>query len=974
MKNLAGKVGHLLIAGILVMAGCGGKGDPGAAGSPGENGTDGINGTNGDAGPQGKPGANGANGVNGDAGLQGKPGANGANGDAGVSTALLSVTITNSLSPANAPVPVPNATVTLTPAVTTALKTDAKGSASVTLPIGDYTLSISATGYTTATQDVELVAGIPEALAIKLVPTAKVVAVATASSNGTAQDPGATVTLNGSATVYDGSTPTAYSWAQTGGPTATLAGATTQTPTLTMPSAATIKAALVGYLQMPVRLGVLGINPYSITQATTVVLTLTVTTSSGSYNTTVNVSATAPFQVTSGLRNVPTGVPQLLQASGTLANGTTAATTWNWTVTSAPGGSKATITDAATQYPIFTPDQIGDYVLSEATTGGSLKLYAGTWQGAIGSIDAADGLPDKPTACSYCHKASPDGFVLQNGASAPDIWQEWRQTGHAVIVPENIDAPGNHWTFASCGSCHSVGYNTLASANNGGADDVQAVANWQQPAGAPGVYESMFQSTNVNIQTLAGLMNVQCDNCHGPTNSDGHSAGQNVPLVDQAARVSLSAEVCGQCHGEPLHHGRYQEWQLSGHANGALAIQRAVANPANDNATTGDNSVNSCARCHSAEGYVAWEAQSEARGFDFNHVIQGAANNGNGGNATGTELRALGLTPTGVHPQTCATCHDPHNVGKTSGLPNTTNVRVQGDIAMLASGFAAPGLGQGAVCATCHNSRNGLHDDTVTSYSASGVSTPHDSTVADVFLGQNAYFVTPGQRGGHSYITNTCANCHMELTLPPASLSNTASTNHTFTADMTICKNCHGAFDGGSIQTATQASLSSLATFIGTQGGKAYNGMVFWTRARRIPANANDTTAVYSHAASTGTDLSGYNVKVDLTSGVNSVVSGVLLENSSNLQITLANPIQIQWTDGTAPVAVSTFIITQTSVRSDDGTGNAPTNTYPVSLSGNLAKAIWNYIILYREGSFGIHNPGFTNLVIGATMSQDLTK
>ena len=908
MRNLAGKVGHLLIASVLVLAGCGGKGDPGAAGGPGQNGTNGINGLNGDAGPQGTNGANGdagpqgKPGAPGDAGAQGKPGAT---GDAGVSTALLSLTINNSLTGKG----VSGAKVTLTPAVPTTLAAaDGSGDTSATLPIGDYTLSISATGYTTLTQDVELVAGQPEPLTLKLVPTANVVAVATAGSGTTAQAPGATVALTGSVNVYDGSTGAAYSWAQTGGPTATLAGATTQTATLTMPSATTIKAALVGYLQMPVRLAVLGINPYSITQATTVVLTLTANTSSGSYNTTVNVTATAPFQVTSGLRNVPIGVPQLLQASGTLTDGVTAATTWNWTIKSAPAGSKATITDATTQYPIITPDIAGDYTLSEATTGGSLTLYAGTWQGDIGSIDATDGLPDKPTACSYCHKESPDNFVLTNSAQAPDIWQEWRQTGHAVIVPENIDAPGNHWSLTSCGSCHSVGYDPQASVNNGGAYNVQQVANWQQPPGAPGAYESMFQSTNVNIQTLAGLMNVQCDNCHGPTNSDGHSAGQNVPLVDQAARVNLSSEVCGQCHGEPLKHGRYQEWQLSGHANYALAIQRAVANPASDNATTGDNSVNSCARCHSAEGYVAWEAQSEARGFDFNHVIQGAANNGNNGNATGTELRALGLTPTGVHPQTCATCHDPHNVGKTSGLPNTTNVRVQGDIAMLASGFAASGLGQGAVCATCHNSRNGLHNDTVTTYGSTGIATPHDSTVADVLLGENAYFVTPGQRGGHSYITNTCANCHMELTLPPASLSNEASTNHTFNADLTICKNCHGAFDGGSLQSSNTTAIAGMESYMGTGLAKALNGQIIWVRARRVPASSTDTTAVYSHA--TSTDLSQYNVQVDLsTASGNSITSASVFQNGSSFQVTLANSVQIQWTDGTAPVAVSTFIV-----------------------------------------------------------------
>ncbi len=79
-------------------------------------------------------------------------------------------------------------------------------------------------------------------------------------------------------------------------------------------------------------------------------------------------------------------------------------------------------------------------------------------------------------------------------------------------------------------------------------------------------------------------------------------------------------------------------------------------------------------------------------------LLQGAANNGNGGNATGTELRALGLTAAEVHPQTCATCHDPHAEGSIAGVvPNNATVRVTGDIAMTAGGFAATGMGRGAV-------------------------------------------------------------------------------------------------------------------------------------------------------------------------------------------------------------------------------------------------------------------------------------
>ncbi len=1026
MKNLAGKVSRLLLAGTLVMSGCSGdKGDSGAKGNTGDagpigkTGTPGTNGTSSDAGTgtpgkdgasgkDGAPGKTGDAGTNGSPGTPGTPGAPGAPGDAGkdgdpgVSTAPVTLTITNSLTNAA----VAGATLTLSPTLATSLAaTDASGKTSGILPIGTYSVSIAATGYTTATQSVGLVAGVPTAVTVKLVPVAKVVA--NAGADVTGQAPGATVALTGTATAYDGSTGTTYTWTLPTDSPATIANANTATPSVTLPSVAAIQTALIADLTSatdvtsatngdPIRrLDVIGINPHSIETATTVTLTETVATSSGTYTDTVNVVATSPFQVTSGLRNVPLGIPQLLQGDPGV--------TWAWTVASAPAGSAATITNPATQFPIFTPDLLGTYVLSEASGKGSLKLYAGTWVGAIGGIDPVDGLPIKPPdpSCGSCH----------DDVTAPDKWVDWRKTGHPVIVPENVDVAGGHWSFTACASCHSVGYNT--SATNGGADEtyqkiLTANPTWTFPSGAPLAYENMFKDTSAqstDVIKLASMMNVQCENCHGPNGSAGHKTTKTgLATTDVNARVSLKAEVCGQCHGEPTRHGRYQQWQDSKHANTSLAMQRGAADgstalpayPASDTtncdatcqaawASTGSNG-NHCARCHTGEGYVIWQDQSQTteRAGNFNMKIQGAA-----GDATLTEVVAYGLVKANVHSQTCATCHDPHDVGKTAQEQpfidpttgnltdptknNTTNVRVMGDIAMLPAGFPAIGLGKGAICSTCHNGRNGAHNDTVTAYGSSGISTPHDSTAAEALLGQNVYFVPNGQRGGHSFIANACVNCHMELTPQPPNYSYPGTgTNHSFAADMSICKNCHGAFDGGSIQTATKAALSNLTTFIGTQGGKAFNGKVFWARALRIPANENDTTSVYSHAAATGSsDLTPYNVLVDLTS--NSVVSGVLVEDTSNLQITLATPINIQWTDGSAPVAVSTFIISLTNVRSDDGTGTAATTTYPVSLTGNLAKAIWNYITLYREGSFGIHNPGFTNTVIGATMAQNLS-
>ena len=62
--------------------------------------------------------------------------------------------------------------------------------------------------------------------------------------------------------------------------------------------------------------------------------------------------------------------------------------------------------------------------------------------------------------------------------------------------------------------------------------------------------------------------------------------------LGDGSRVSLSSDLCGTCHGEPARHGRFQQWQLSRHANYELAVEE------------GTNGT--CAKCHSGNGFVAW--------------------------------------------------------------------------------------------------------------------------------------------------------------------------------------------------------------------------------------------------------------------------------------------------------------------------------------------------------------------------------
>jgi hypothetical protein len=162
-----------------------------------------------------------------------------------------------------------------------------------------------------------------------------------------------------------------------------------------------------------------------------------------------------------------------------------------------------------------------------------------------------------------------------------------------------------------------------------------------------------------------------------------------------------------------------------------------------------------------------------------------------------------------VVPQTCPTCHNPHDTGTFSGDVTDAKVRVNAgepgacgdntcDTYQLLASFKAVNVGKGATCMTCHNSRADAPrtDANWTNLSPTQKeSSPHHGVQADLIMGQNAFFMTSGElvRGKHSLIPNVCIRCHMELTeAPPATSYQNGGTNHTFAADPNICVQCHG--------------------------------------------------------------------------------------------------------------------------------------------------------------------------------------
>ncbi len=76
------------------------------------------------------------------------------------------------------------------------------------------------------------------------------------------------------------------------------------------------------------------------------------------------------------------------------------------------------------------------------------------------------------------------------------------------------------------------------------------------------------------------------------------------PADAEAARVSFSADVCGPCHGEPLRHGRYQEWRESGHGDFETAIGEGLG-------TGGVGANAGCGGCHTGQGFPLFVAQLE---------------------------------------------------------------------------------------------------------------------------------------------------------------------------------------------------------------------------------------------------------------------------------------------------------------------------------------------------------------------------
>jgi hypothetical protein len=648
-----------------------------------------------------------------------------------------------------------------------------------------------------------------------------------------------------------------------------------------------------------------------------------------------NSPASATFGVTNGV--APVGV--MVIASDV------AAASYSWTLTAADKNgplTPPTLNGATTRNPYFTPVTEGVYTLTNTvpTVPTVLKLTAAKYSGLL----AADGSSG---ACAQCHDG-PDSYVVK--------YLGYKNTAdyffHAMGVHGNTnyfsnpasratEAAGAETIFQwglqgvdyapTCYKCHTTGsfYTNSGGAdatvdNNGfqaRLDAVDAAAKLLDPKAAS--LSSQWTGDGVDHYTgldggLKALGGIQCESCHGPASQHMALGGQDITTGEvKGLVIPWAVGACAVCHDAPGHHDKVELWSQSGHANANLAVAEGAGSA-------------SCARCHGAQGFAKYVSQQAGLGADCssyqdskgaaialntdgtlpNHNLPYADNlyvhvgvaDVNGKfvckQMAAADLANIGITAATVQPQTCQACHDAHS----------TELRIDGDTGALAAGFSVQGAGAGALCMTCHNGRNGPRGDTITPPTA-GIAAPHTPTQAEILMGRNFYWVN-GVTSPHAAVGETCVGCHVQL--HPDSVV-TGNNNHTFKADGTICKSCHGAStspdalfgqwaDGtAKLKAAMVAALGSSFQLIGT-------------------GTQSPVTVQASNVAITGYGRSG--ITFAFTTPVN-------------------DPNAASGTIGTITVAL-------TNLKDVNGT--------TLTLTGRMAKAGWNLAMLSDQSS-AVHNP-----------------
>jgi hypothetical protein len=395
-----------------------------------------------------------------------------------------------------------------------------------------------------------------------------------------------------------------------------------------------------------------------------------------------------------------------------------------------------------------------------------------------------------------------------------------------------------------------------------------------------------FTNKNGNFSYTTNLAGVQCENCHGPAGN--HAVAPDDPTA--VPRVEIAATLCGGCHTGTMQ-PTYEEWHSSEHATVTPQVLSAMS--------SSTNNINNCGACHSGSARLAFI---------------------NGRNPAATLTNDFNVAVT------CVVCHDPH---ATNSVPaqlrnplNSTN-----DFQLLSSDLASVNAFTNKyysntninLCAQCHNDRGAAWTDTSRA--------PHNSPQYNYLLGSVGEFQSgsatfnPGPHSGLPssangsisgtfYLTNQCADCHLQPDAAPATTH-----SHKFTATYVVCSNCH---DG-------HAAQAFFTPYLSNQVASVISGLNRWANTK-APASLH-------------------------TNGV------VAWEYTT--------PGGLTWTNNASGNVQSWTLSVPPNFTGPNASGQALLQTnYP-----NIMKARFDLYLVLNDGSFGVHNPFYALNLLSAAQS-----